>query len=147
MIIDTSALLAVLLLEPEAERFAAAIESAGVVRISAASYVEAAIYVDRNGDPVRRAMLDTFLGEFSIRTEPVTVEQALLARQAFVLFGKGRHKAGLNFGDCFSYALARSRCCSRAGISCIRIWKRHDDVPVSPRFFYLLNLCVLVDVF
>jgi len=108
MIIDTSALLAVLLLEPEAERFAAAIESAGVVRISAASYVEAAIYVDRNGDPVRRAMLDTFLGEFSIRTEPVTVEQALLARQAFVLFGKGRHKAGLNFGDCFSYALARA---------------------------------------
>ena len=53
-------------------------------------------------------MLDTFLGEFSIRIEPVTAEQAFLARQAFVLFGKGRHKAGLNFGDCFSYALARA---------------------------------------
>jgi len=108
MILDTSALLAVLLLEPEAPRFASTIERAGVVRLSAASYVEAAIYVDRNGDEVRRAMLDTFLAQFSIRIEPVTAEQALFARQAFVLFGKGRHKAGLNFGDCFSYALARA---------------------------------------
>lgn len=108
MIVDTSALLAVLLLEPEAERFAAAIEQAETVRISAASYLEAAIYVDRNGDEVRRAMLDTFLDEFHIQIEAVTPEQAKLARQAFVLFGKGRHKAGLNFGDCFSYALAKS---------------------------------------
>lgn len=108
MILDTSALLAVLLREPEAERFAGAMEGAGVVRLSAASYVEAAIYVDRNGDEVRRAMLDTFLQEFSVRIEAVTAEQAVLARQAFVLFGKGRHKAGLNFGDCFSYALARA---------------------------------------
>jgi ribonuclease VapC len=76
--------------------------------MSAASYVEAAIYLDRNLDEVRRAMLDNFLAEFSIRIEPVTAEQALLARQAFVLFGKGRHKAGLNFGDCFSYALAKA---------------------------------------
>lgn len=108
MIIDTSALLAILLREPDAGRFASALEAASVVRISAANYVEAAIYVDRNGDEIRRAMLDTFLGEFEIRIEPVTAEQALLARQAFVLFGKGRHRAALNFGDCFSYALARS---------------------------------------
>ena len=98
----------ILLREPEAERFAASIENAEVVRLSAASYVEAAIYVDRNADEIRRAMLDTFLAEFSIRIEAVTAEQALLARQAFVLFGKGRHKAGLNFGDCFTYALARA---------------------------------------
>ena len=108
MILDTSALLAILLREPEAERFAISIENAAVVRLSAASYVEAAIYADRNADEIRRAMLDTFLAEFSIRIEPVTAEQALLARQAFVLFGKGRHKAGLNFGDCFTYALARA---------------------------------------
>lgn len=108
MILDTSALLAVLLREPDAERFAAAIEGADTVRMSAASYVEAAIYVDRNGDEVRRAMLDTFVKDFAIQLEPVTVEQAFLARQAFVLFGKGRHKAGLNFGDCFSYALAKA---------------------------------------
>jgi ribonuclease VapC len=108
MILDTSALLAILLREPEAERFAVCMEKAEVTRLSAASYVEAAIYVDRNADEIRRAMLDTFLAEFSVRLEPVTAEQALLARQAFVLFGKGRHKAGLNFGDCFTYALARS---------------------------------------
>jgi ribonuclease VapC len=108
VILDTSALLAILLREPDAERFAAALESADTVRMSVASYVEAAIYVDRNEDRVRRAMLDTFVKDFAIQLEPVTVEQAFLARQAFVLFGKGRHKAGLNFGDCFTYALAKA---------------------------------------
>ncbi len=108
MILDTSALLAILLREPEAARFAARVEDAAVVRLSTAGYVEAAIYVDRNLDAVRRAMLDTFIRTFTIQIEPVTSEQAMFARQAFVLFGKGRHKAGLNFGDCFSYALARS---------------------------------------
>ena len=108
MILDTSALLAILLREPDAEQFAAALETADTVRMSVASYVEAAIYVDRNEDRVRRAMLDTFVKDFAIQLEPVTVEQAFLARQAFVLFGKGRHKAGLNFGDCFSYALAKA---------------------------------------
>jgi len=107
IVVDTSAVLAILLLEPEAARFAAAIEQAESVRISAASYLEAAIFVDRNGDEVRRAMLDTFLEQFHIQIEAVTPVQAKLARQAFVLFGKGRHKAGLNFGDCFSYALAK----------------------------------------
>ena len=107
MILDTSALLAILLREAEAETFAKAIENAGTVRLSVVSYLEAAIFVDRHGDEVRRAMLDTFLGEFSIHLEPVTVEQARLAREAFRLFGKGRHPAGLNFGDCFTYALAK----------------------------------------
>lgn len=53
-------------------------------------------------------MLDTFFSEFSIRIEPITVDEAMLARQAFVLFGKGRHEAALNFGDCFTYALAKA---------------------------------------
>lgn len=108
MILDTSALLAVLLREPEAARFAQAIEEADTVRISVASYLEAAIFVERHGDAIRRAMLDTFLEEFSIRLEPVTVEQVRLARQGFCLFGKGMHPAGLNYGDCFTYALARA---------------------------------------
>ncbi len=108
MIVATSALLALILNEPESPRFISLIERATTRRMSAASYVEAAIYVDRNGDEIGRAMLDTLLAKFSIRIEPVTVEQAFLARQAFVLFGKGRHKAALNFGDCFSYALARA---------------------------------------
>lgn len=108
MILDTSALLAILLREPEAAAFAKAIENADTVCISVAGYLEAAIFVDRHGDEVRRAMLDTFLEEFSIRLEPVTVQQIRLARQAFRAFGKGVHPAGLNFGDCFTYALAKA---------------------------------------
>ncbi len=108
MILDTSALLAILLREPEAATFAKAIENADTVCISVAGYLEAAIFVDRHGDEVRRAMLDTFLEEFSIRLEPVTVQQIRLARQAFRAFGKGVHPAGLNFGDCFTYALAKA---------------------------------------
>jgi ribonuclease VapC len=109
MILDTSALLAVLLNEPEANSFAAIMEKADTLRLSAAGYLEAAIFIERNCDAVRRAMFDTFLAEFSIHVEPVTAQQAQLARQAFVLFGKGRHRAALNFGDCFSYALAAAR--------------------------------------
>jgi ribonuclease VapC len=108
MILDTSALLAILLRELEAADFARAMEGSKVVRMSVASYLEAAIYVDRNGDEVRRAMLDTFLEEFAIKLEPVSVEQARIARQAFQLFGKRRHAAGLNYGDCFTYALAKT---------------------------------------
>lgn len=107
MILDTSALIAILLKEPEAARFAAVLESASEVRLSAAGYLEAAINIEKRGDEIGRAMLDTFLADFSIRIEPVTAAQTLIARQAYVLFGKGRHKAALNFGDCFSYALAR----------------------------------------
>jgi ribonuclease VapC len=83
MILDTSALLAILLREPEAAPFARAIEDADSVCMSVAGYLEAAIFVDRHGDEVRRAMLDTFLEEFAIRLEPVTVQQIRLARQAF----------------------------------------------------------------
>jgi ribonuclease VapC len=108
MILDTSALLAILLGEPEAADFASAIECAEVVRMSVASYLEAAVYVDRNCDEVRRAMFDTFLQEFAIELEAVTVEQAKVARQAFQLFGKGRHAADLNYGDCFTYALVKT---------------------------------------
>ena len=63
--------------------------------------------MDRNGDPVTGALLDAFLEEFAIQLEPITVEQAHVARQAFQLFGKGIHPAALNFGDCFAYALAK----------------------------------------
>jgi ribonuclease VapC len=108
VILDTSALLAILLGEPEAAAFAQAMEDAEVVRLSVAGYLEAAIYVDRNLDAKRRAMLDSFISGFGVRLEPVTVEQARVARQAFVWFGKGRHAAGLNFGDCFTYALAKA---------------------------------------
>jgi ribonuclease VapC len=110
MIVDTSALLAILLREQEAELFARAIEaSEETVRMSVASYLEAALYVDRRGDDVRRSLLDTFIEEFDIHLEPVSIEQIHFARHAFRSYGKGLHPAGLNFGDCFTYALARAK--------------------------------------
>ncbi len=108
MILDTSALLALLLREPESDEFARLIEEAPVTRLSAATYLEAAMFVESRGDPVCRAMLDSFLVEFDVRVEPVTFEQARQAREAFRMFGKGMHPARLNFGDCFSYALAKA---------------------------------------
>src|SRR5690242_18388997 len=107
MVVDTSALLAVLLAEPEATAFAEAISSADPCRISAASYLEAAIVIDSRGDSVASREFDRFIRVSGIEIAPVTREQAELARAAYRDFGKGRHPAGLNFGDCLSYALAR----------------------------------------
>ncbi len=109
MVIDTSAVLAILNSEPEKNVYAAVLQRASSVRMSAAGYLECAMVIDGKGGEVRRALFDTFLEEFEIQVEPVTFEQAKLARQAFNLFGKGRHPAALNFGDCFAYALAKSR--------------------------------------
>jgi ribonuclease VapC len=109
VIIDSSAIVAILRDEPDAEELASAIESAKMRRLSAASYVEAAIVTDSNGNPILSRRLDSFLQQALIAIEPVTVEQARLARDAYRDYGKGRHKAGLNFGDCFVYALARDK--------------------------------------
>ena len=109
MIIDSSAIVAILRDEPDAEELASAIESAKMRRLSAASYVEAAIVTDSNRNPILSRRLDYFLQQALIEIEPVTVEQARLARDAYRDYGKGRHKAGLNFGDCFVYALARDK--------------------------------------
>ncbi len=108
MILDTSAVLAVVLGEPGFEVFVDAISSAPVCRISAASFVEASIVAEsRIGDQGLR-QCDSFFRTSRISVEPVTEDQALLARQGYSDYGKGRHPAGLNFGDCFSYALAKS---------------------------------------
>ena len=109
MIIDTSAIIAILRNESDADELAEVIESAHVRRISAATYVEAAIVTDSNRDPVLSNSLDSFLQRSLVHIEPVTVEQARIARQAYRDFGKGRHRAGLNLGDCFSYALAKDK--------------------------------------
>ncbi|MBA3307188.1 MAG: type II toxin-antitoxin system VapC family toxin [Chloroflexi bacterium] len=110
MIIDTSALIAILRDEPDARRFAEAIESAGERRISAATYVELGAVIDGARDPVASRRVDELLTAANIRIEPVTEAQARLAREAYRDFGKGSgHAAALNFGDCFAYALARSR--------------------------------------
>ena len=108
MIVDSSAILAILFAEPDAESFAKAISEAEFCRISAANFVEVAIVVaTQTGDSGGR-QLDAFLRRAGIGIEAVTEEQAHLARQAYADFGKGRHPAGLNFGDCFSYALAKA---------------------------------------
>lgn len=106
MIVDSSAIVAVLKQEPEAASFAALMADDPRVRISAANYVEAGVVIDRAG-PVASRGLDQFIDDAQISIEPVSARQAEVARQAYRDFGKGSgHPAGLNFGDCFAYALA-----------------------------------------
>jgi ribonuclease VapC len=109
MIIDTSAIIAILFAEHDAARYAAAIAGADECRVSAATYVETAIVVEAQTQDAGSRQVDAFFRRAGIRIEPVTLEQAYIARQAFTDFGKGRHPAGLNYGDCFSYALAKAR--------------------------------------
>ena len=109
MVIDTSALVAVLRTEPDAAAFAHAIAEAHVRRLSVASYVEAGAVIDGSRDPIASRRLDELLHAAHVRIEPVTVEQGELARAAYRDFGKGSgHPAALNYGDCFAYALARA---------------------------------------
>jgi ribonuclease VapC len=108
VIIDTSAVIAILRDEPEATACARAIEAAARRRISAANFVEAAIVVDGSRDPVASRRFDDLVHEAQLEIEPVTEAQARIAREAYRDFGRGSgHPARLNFGDCFAYALAR----------------------------------------
>jgi ribonuclease VapC len=107
MVVDTSALMAILLQEEDARTYADAIAGASAV-ISAASYVELTIVALSRGSR-GRAELDAMLADALIDIVPVTIDQAHLAADAYQRYGRGRHPAGLNFGDCFAYALARSR--------------------------------------
>ena len=110
MIVDTSALVAILRFEPERIALATALDQAPHRSISAASYLELSIVIDSRRDPVLSREVDEIIDRFEIHIEPVTVEQAKLARQAYRDYGKGSgHPAQLNFGDCFSYALARDK--------------------------------------
>ncbi len=110
MIIDASALVAILLGEPEAQAFADAIEADPVRRLSAATYLEVSIVVDRRRRPNLSRRLDDLVRDSDIAIEPVTEAQARIAREAYRDYGRGSgHSAGLNFGDCFAYALARDK--------------------------------------
>lgn len=108
MIVDTSALLAILRDEPEARAFAEAIEQASLSRISAGNLLEAAIVIDASGDPIASRRFDELINEAGLIVEPVTAEQAAIGRAAYRDFGRGKHPAQLNFGDCFAYALAKT---------------------------------------
>jgi ribonuclease VapC len=110
MILDTSALIAILRFEAEAPEFARIIERAAEPRISAVSYVEAGAVIDGSKDPIASRRFDELIEAAQITIEPVTEAQARVARQAYRDFGKtSGHPAKLNFGDCFSYALAKSK--------------------------------------
>lgn len=108
MIIDTSALLAILADEPERRAFNEAIEAADARYMSVATFVEASIVIEARHGAEGLRELDLLLDRAGIELVDVDVEQGKLARQAYSRFGKGRHPAGLNFGDCFSYALAKA---------------------------------------
>lgn len=106
MIVDTSAIVAILRAEPDAEDYIDALAHAAAPQMSAATYVEAAVVVDANRDPVLSGRFDDLVAD--IEVVPMTRELAHMARRAYRDFGKGSgHPARLNLGDCFSYALAR----------------------------------------
>ena len=108
MIVDTSAIVAILRDESDAESFASAIEAAKIRRVSAVTYVESAAVIDGGRDPIVSRRFDDFFREASFQIEAVTFEQARIARDAYKDFGRGSgHPAQLNFGDCFAYALAK----------------------------------------
>jgi ribonuclease VapC len=109
LIVDTSAIVAILRGEPDADRYVEALGRATEPVVSAGTYLETAIVIDANRDPVLSGRLDDLLAVAGITVEPVTQRHAEMARQAFRDFGRGSgHPAGLNFGDCFAYALARA---------------------------------------
>ena len=129
MIVDTSAVLAILFGEPDADRFAAAITSARSPRMSAASLLEVTIVLESRGGPASGHELDVLLKEAGIAVEPVTADQTQAARRARRRFGKGNHPAGLNFGDCSPMPLRRPRgipCRSRVETSNSPIYRSPD---------------------
>lgn len=107
MIVDSSALLAVVFSEPEEDRFAQAIIDARDVRMSAVNWAESAIVVDGRKNPEVVKKFERLLEVFRIEIIPVTAEMASRARAAYREFGRGNHRARLNFADTFAYALAK----------------------------------------
>lgn len=109
MVVDTSAVVAILLQEADASVFAEAIEKAEQRLISAVSVLEAGILSKSRKGEAGGQELDNFLASAQLQIIPFDEEQALVARAAFGRFGRGRHRAGLSFGDCAAYALAATR--------------------------------------
>ena len=108
MIIDTSAIVAILNDEPERRAFNEAIERSDICLLSAASFLEASIVMENNRGYEGLRDFDLWMATAGIELAPVDADQAQIARQAFRQYGRGRHPAALNFGDCFSYALAKA---------------------------------------
>ncbi|MFN8126072.1 MAG: type II toxin-antitoxin system VapC family toxin [Candidatus Nanopelagicales bacterium] len=109
MVIDTSAVLALIRNEATAPDVLHALQSRQSLLMSTATYVELFLVLDNAGDPAAAGRVDDLLAMLDVDMVDVTREQALVARQAHRDFGRGNHRAKLNFGDCFSYALAKVR--------------------------------------
>jgi ribonuclease VapC len=107
-VVDSSAVIAILRQETHADTYLDEIDEAETLRMSAANHLEAAVVIDSARDPVASRRFDQFIAEARIQVDPVTLSQARIARDAYRDYGKGSgHKASLNFGDCFAYALAK----------------------------------------
>jgi ribonuclease VapC len=128
MVIDTSALVAILQKEPERRAFIEAIEGADTRRMSVATFLEISIVIESRHGVAGLRDLDHFITRAAIELVAVDAEQGRIARSAFSRFGKGRHRAALNYGDCFSYALAMT-------VGDTLLWKGddfvHTDVPAA----------------
>ncbi|MBL37676.1 MAG: VapC toxin family PIN domain ribonuclease [Xanthomonadales bacterium] len=109
MVIDSSALAAILFGEPERRQFIEAIEAADSKLISVANWLEISIIIEARTGAEGSRDLEQFIERAGIEIVPVDLEQGRFARDAWLRFGKGRHPAALNYGDCFAYALARAR--------------------------------------
>ena len=107
MIIDSSAILAIVLREPDRERYVDAILQAASRRMSVSNWLEATMVVDRRGTLFAADRLEEFMQDAAIELTPVSISQATIARRAWRTFGRGVHPARLNYGDCFAYALAK----------------------------------------
>jgi ribonuclease VapC len=125
VIVDSSAVVAMLLGEPSWERLLSCARQAQTLSMSAATWLESAIVVDGRNDPVLSRELDELVERLHIIVEAVTPEQTARARGAFRDYGKGRHPAALNLGDCFTYALAAER---REPLLCLRNDFRQTDL-------------------
>jgi ribonuclease VapC len=108
MVVDTSAIVAVLLVALEAGQFSRALADAPRTLMSAVTRVELSFVAEGRKGSIGRAVLEDFLRQSHIEVVPVSLQHAELAIDAFRRFGRGRHRAGLNIGDCFSYALAKA---------------------------------------
>ena len=108
MIVDASALLSIVLGEDDRERFYLSLGRSASSSVSPVNYVEAA-RADRDSDPRRGEFLDEVIQRFDVKLASITPEQAMIARNAHRRFGRGKHPARLNLGDCFAYALAKAR--------------------------------------
>lgn len=109
IVVDSSAVIAIMLREPDAEKMAAALERNPAAAMSAANYLETSMVIEGRFPKTGREAFETFFAVAAIEIVPVDVQTAELARQAFRAYGKGRHKAALNFGDCIAYATAKLR--------------------------------------